>query len=101
MTTSPQPTFHPTPVDLLEVQGKPYLVAAREPTQWARNAEAAGEISLKRGSQRRKYRLRPVAAADRLPFLKADLDRYKIEVQRFFPAQAGPPPQAFAGVAEN
>ena len=38
-----------TPVDLLELQGKRYLVAPRGRTQWVRNAEAAGEITLKRG----------------------------------------------------
>jgi len=90
-----------TPVDLLEVEGKQYLVAPRGRTQWVRNAEAAGEIVLKRGSQRRNYRLRAVAAQDRLPYLKAYLDRFKTEVQRYFPLPAGSPPQAFAAVAEN
>ena len=33
-----------TPVDLLEFQGKPYLIAPRGRTQWVRNAEAAGEV---------------------------------------------------------
>jgi deazaflavin-dependent oxidoreductase (nitroreductase family) len=90
-----------TPVDLLEVEGKLYLVAPRGRTQWVRNAEAAGEIVLKRGSPRRHYRLRAVNAEDRLPYLKAYLDRFKTEVQRYFPLPAGSPPQAFAAVAEN
>ncbi|HKS74022.1 MAG TPA: nitroreductase family deazaflavin-dependent oxidoreductase, partial [Terriglobales bacterium] len=60
-----------TPVDLLQYGGKQWLVAPRGRTQWVRNAEAAGEIVLKRGSQRRAYRLRPVPAADRPPYLKA------------------------------
>lgn len=90
-----------TPVDLLEVEGKQYLVAPRGRTQWVRNAEAAGEIVLKRGSQRRNYRLRAVAAQDRLPYLKAYLDRFKTEVQRYFPLPAGSPPEAFAAMAEN
>ena len=47
-----------TPVDLLELQGTRYLVAPRGRTQWVRNAEAAGEITLKRGSARQKFRLR-------------------------------------------
>src|SRR5712671_1904204 len=45
-----------TPVNLLHVAGKPYLVAPRGNTQWVRNAEASGEILLKRGRQERKYR---------------------------------------------
>jgi deazaflavin-dependent oxidoreductase (nitroreductase family) len=90
-----------TPVDLLEFQGKQYLVAPRGRTQWVRNAEAAGEVVLKRGSHRRTYKLRPVAAAERPPYLKAYLDRFKVEVQRYFPVQAGSPPEAFATVAES
>ena len=54
-----------TPVDLLELQGKRYLVAPRGRTQWVRNAEAAGEITLKKGSTRKKFRLRPIAAGER------------------------------------
>src|SRR6202035_4806064 len=49
-----------TPVNLLRVDGKLYLVAPRGRTQWVRNAEAPAEIVLKRGSTRRKYRLRPI-----------------------------------------
>ena len=90
-----------TPVDLLEFQGKPYLVAPRGRTQWVRNAETAGEIVLKRGSRRTTYRLKPVAPADRPPILKAYLDRFKSQVQRYFTVQAGSPPEAFVGVAEN
>ncbi len=90
-----------TPVDLLEFQGKLYLVAPRGRTQWVRNAEAAGEIVLKRGSRHTTYRLKAVASADRPPILKAYLDRFKSQVQRYFTVQAGSPPEAFAAVAEN
>ncbi len=44
--------FSATPVNLMEIGGKPVLVAPRGRTQWVRNAEAAGEIALKRGSKR-------------------------------------------------
>ena len=90
-----------TPVDLLEFQGKQYLVAPRGRTQWVQNAEAAGEIVLKQGSQRRRYRLRAIALPDRPPFLKAYLDRFKTEVQRYFSIRAGSPVQAFSAVAES
>lgn len=90
-----------TPVDLLEFQGKPYLVAPRGRTQWVRNAEAAGEVVLKRGRQHTNYRLKPVAAADRPPILKAYLDRFKSQVQRYFTVKAGSPPEAFIPVAES
>jgi deazaflavin-dependent oxidoreductase (nitroreductase family) len=90
-----------TPVDLLEFQGKQYLVAPRGRTQWVQNAEAAGEIVLKRGSQRRRYRLQAIALPERPPFLKAYLDRFKTEVQRYFSIPAGSPVEAFSAVAES
>jgi len=93
--------IYQTPVDLLEFNGGQYLVAPRGRTQWVRNAEAAGEIVLKRGGQRRRYRLRGVEARERAPYLKAYLDRFKTEVQRYFPVPAGSPPEALTAVAEN
>ena len=49
-----------TPVNLMEFAGKQILVAPRGRTQWVRNAEAAGEITLKRGSRRLRYGLREI-----------------------------------------
>ena len=93
--------LYSTPVDLLEFQGRRYLVAPRGQTQWVRNAEAAGEISLKRGSRRQKFRLRSIHDAEKLPILKAYLDSFRREVQRYFPVLAGSPPEAFAEIASN
>jgi deazaflavin-dependent oxidoreductase (nitroreductase family) len=90
-----------TPVDLLDLNGKRYLVAPRGRTQWVRNAEAAGEITLKKGSKRQKYGLRPLSDVEKLPVLKAYLDSFKKEVQRYFPIPAGSPPDAFAEVASS
>ena len=90
-----------TPVDLLELEGHRYLVAPRGRAQWVRNAEAAGEITLKKGSTRQKFRLRPISGAEKLPILKAYLDTFKREVQRYFPIPAGSPPESFAAIAEN
>jgi deazaflavin-dependent oxidoreductase (nitroreductase family) len=88
-----------TPINLLEIDGKRYLVAPRGRTQWIRNAEAAGEVTLKKGSRRNTYRLRPIPESERLPVLKAYLDRFKSEVQRYFPIPAGSPPEAFRQIA--
>ncbi len=90
-----------TPVDLLELNGNRYLVAPRGRTQWVRNAEAAGEITLKKRSKRQKYGLRPLSDVEKLPVLKAYLDNFKREVQRYFPIPAGSPPEAFAEVASS
>src|SRR5271155_2354854 len=62
--------IYSTPIDLLELGGKRFLVAARGRTQWVRNAEAAGEITLKKGGSRRNYRLIPIAEAEKPEILK-------------------------------
>ena len=91
--------LYSTPVDLLERNGKRYLVAPRGRTQWVRNAEAAGEVTLKKGSKRLKFRLRPIPDADKPDILKGYLDSFKREVQRYFSIPAGSPPEAFAAIA--
>jgi deazaflavin-dependent oxidoreductase (nitroreductase family) len=93
--------LYSTPVDLLERNGKKYLVAPRGRTQWVRNAEAAGEITLKKGSSRQKFGLRPLADSEKPEILKAYLDSFKREVQIYFPIAAGSPPEAFVELTAN
>jgi deazaflavin-dependent oxidoreductase (nitroreductase family) len=90
-----------TPVDRLQLNGKQYLVAPRGRTQWVRNAEAAGEITLKRGSSRRTFRLRPIPDPEKPAILKAYLDQFRREVQRYFSVAAGSPAEDFAPIAAN
>lgn len=87
--------LYSTPIDLLELGGKRFLVAPRGQTQWVRNAEAAGEITLKKGSRRQRFRLRPIPDEAKPEILKAYLDKFKGEVQQYFPIPAGSPPEAF------
>ena len=93
--------LYTTPVNLLEHDGKLWLVAPRGRTQWTLNAEAAGEVLLQRGSNRGRYAIRPATAAERPLLLKLYLERYRSQVQRFFAVQAGAPLEAFAAVAAN
>jgi len=90
-----------TPINLLELNGKRFLVAPRGRTQWVRNAEAAGEIALKKGSVRQRFRLRPLPDGDKPAILKAYLDRFRKEVQRYFPVAAGSPVESFQQLAES
>ncbi|MBV9607964.1 MAG: nitroreductase family deazaflavin-dependent oxidoreductase [Acidobacteria bacterium] len=90
-----------TPIDLLEFKGKRYLVAPRGRTQWVRNAEAAGEVVLRKGSLRRHFRVRVLDDGEKPEILKAYLDRFKTTVQRYFPLKAGSPVQEFAGVGKD
>src|SRR5271169_1633003 len=91
--------LYSTPVNLLECKGKRFLVAPRGRTQWVRNAEAAGEVTLKKGSTRVKFRLRPVAEAEKPEILKVYLDNFKREVQRYFSVAAGSPAESFVELA--
>jgi len=90
-----------TPIDLLERDGKRFLVAPRGRTQWVRNAEAAGEVTLKKGSKRQQYRLRALSDQEKPDILKAYLDDFKREVQRYFPVPAGSPAEAFRELVQS
>ena len=93
--------LYSTPINLVELNGKKYLVAPRGRTQWVRNAEAAGEVTLKRGSTRQKFRLRTISGAEKLPILKTYLDAFEREVQRYFSIPAGSSPESFAAIADS
>jgi len=93
--------LYSTPIDLLELDGKKYLVAPRGRTQWVRNAEAAREVTLKRGRTRQTFAIHAIPEAQRPRFLKAYLDRFRREVQRYFPVPAGSDEQAFSSIAAN
>src|SRR5262245_28076324 len=87
------------PVDLLSEHGKLYLVAPRGATQWVRNAEASGEVTLRRGARVERYRLRALPDGEKPPILKAYLDRFRKEVQRFFPVPADSPVERLGPIA--
>jgi deazaflavin-dependent oxidoreductase (nitroreductase family) len=93
--------IYSSPVNLMEVGGKQILVAPRGRTQWVRNAEAAGEINLKRGSFSRKFGLQPIVDEEKPEILKEYLDRYASAVKKFFPVAPGSPAGAFRDIAGN
>jgi len=93
--------IYSSPVNLMKIGGKQILVAPRGRTQWVRNAEAAGEITLKRGRFRQQFGLRPMADAEKPELLKEYLDRYASAVKKFFPVPAGSPSQAYRDIAGN
>jgi deazaflavin-dependent oxidoreductase (nitroreductase family) len=89
------------PVDPIDVDGRRYLVCARGNSHWVRNARAAGEIALVRAMRRRRFTVREVPADMRPPILKAYLDRFAAEVQRFFPVPKGSAVEAFDDLASR
>jgi len=93
--------IYSTPIDLLQIDGKRFLVAPRGRAQWVRNAEAAGEVTLKKGSQRNKFGVRTLSDQEKPAILKAYLDQFKREVQGYFPVPAGSPLEAFRDLVQN
>jgi len=92
--------LYSTAVNLLQIDGKQFLVAPRGRTQWVRNAEAAEEVTLKRGP-RRKFRLRVLPDEEKPEVLKAYLTHYGSAVARFFPVKPGAPVQEFRKIASG
>ena len=90
-----------SPVNVLQFQGKSYLVAPRGRTQWVRNSEVTREIVLKRGRTQQSFRLCPIPDAQKPEILKLYLDSYKSAVQRFFPVRAGAPAEDFRPIAHS
>jgi deazaflavin-dependent oxidoreductase (nitroreductase family) len=74
-----------TPVNLLEVEGRQYLVAPRGHAQWVRNARAAGgKLALLLGRRRQEYVAHELTDSEKTPILRAYLRRWKMEVGVFF-----------------
>ena len=74
-----------TPVNLLSLDGRQYLVAPRGETEWVRNVRADdGKLDLLVGRRRQHYRGHEVADADKTGILRGYLRRWKAEVGIFF-----------------
>ncbi len=93
--------IYSAPVDVLDMNGRRYLVSGRGQTQWVRNALAAGEVVLAKGSRRISFSVRAVLDDQKPPILKAYVERFKLTVQRYFPIPAGSPATDFAPIAER
>ncbi len=73
-----------TPVNVLSVENRRYLVAPRGETQWVLNVRAAGECSLRVGRRVETVRLQEVDDRDKPSVLRPYLRRWKWEVGQFF-----------------
>jgi deazaflavin-dependent oxidoreductase (nitroreductase family) len=73
-----------TPVNLLTVEGKRYLVAPRGQAQWVRNIRAAGGGELRLGRKAEPFTVTELADVDKPPIIRAYLARWGWEVGRFF-----------------
>ena len=65
------------------------------------SVSSAGEVVLSRALLRQRYVVRELSPETRPPVLKAYLDRFAGEVQRFFPVPKGSPVEAFSDLAPD
>ena len=93
--------LYSTPVDVLVLDGRRYLVAPRGHTAWVRNALVSGTVALRRGRRREEFRIRALSTVEKPAVLKAYLDRFKLAVQRYFPVPAGSPESAFDSLTDR
>jgi deazaflavin-dependent oxidoreductase (nitroreductase family) len=91
--------IYSTPVNLLEYNGRRYLVAPRGYTQWVKNVIANGEATLVKGARREEVSLRAIENEAKAELLKLYLDRFKLTVQRYFPVPAGSAVEEFHSLA--
>jgi deazaflavin-dependent oxidoreductase (nitroreductase family) len=74
-----------TPVNLLTLEGRQYLVSARGNGEWVRNVRAAdGDLVLILGQRRESRQARELLDAEKVPVLRAYLAKWKAEVGVFF-----------------
>jgi deazaflavin-dependent oxidoreductase (nitroreductase family) len=73
-----------TPVNLLELGGRRYLVSPRGEGQWVRNLRAAGVGELRVGKKVEPFRAVELPDDDKADVLRAYLKRWKLEVGVFF-----------------
>src|SRR5512143_3972894 len=63
--------IYSTPVDVLDRDGKRYLVAPRGYTEWVRNAVASGTVSLQKGRWSQEFDVRLVSDDEKPEILKS------------------------------
>ena len=73
-------------------------LAPRGETQWVRNARVSGQVWLKRGRSRQRFKLRALDDREKPDVLREYLSRYKLAVQRCFPL---PPDARLEAFSDN
>ena len=79
--------LYSTPVDVLELDGQRWLVAAYGPTSWVANARAAGEVTLSRGGRSQQFDVEDAASTAAVPVLRNYITEIRVTRPYF---DAGP-----------
>lgn len=72
------------PVNVLDLDGRRYLVSARGETEWVRNLRAAGEGELRQRGRVQPFRPVEVADTDKPRIIAAYRERWDREVKALF-----------------
>jgi len=90
-----------TPVNLLVLANRIYLVGTRGHTHWSRNASVVEKLTLKKGRILMQFRVRELLDEEKPEILKAYLTRFNWMVRRFFPVRTDAPLSSFAAIATD
>jgi deazaflavin-dependent oxidoreductase (nitroreductase family) len=88
-----------TTVNLIELQGRRWLVAPYGEVAWVRNARAAGQAELLRGSSAERITLREATGEEAAPVLRAYLRQLRLVVGPYFDVTPSSPDAAFVAEA--
>ena len=81
---------HSTPVDVIDAAGHRWLVAGYGPSSWARNARAAGEVTLRRGRNSGRYAVTEPAPSEAVPVLRRYMAQIRVTRPYFDAAPDSP-----------
>ena len=85
--------LYSTPVDVVEVAGRQWLVAGYGPAGWALNARAAGEVTLRRGRNSGRYTVTEPDPSAAVPVLREYMTRIRV-TRPYFDATPDAPDDA-------
>lgn len=81
---------HSTPVDVIEAAGHRWLVAGDGPANWARNARAAGEVTLRRGRSSQRYTVTEPGPSETVAVLRRYMAQIRVTRPYFDAAPDSP-----------
>jgi deazaflavin-dependent oxidoreductase (nitroreductase family) len=90
-----------TPVAPLEDAEGRWLIAPYGPDGWARNARAAGRVSLRRGRTSESFTVTELHGAEAAPILKRYLAEHPFTVGAYFDVDKDAPLEEFAAEADR
>jgi deazaflavin-dependent oxidoreductase (nitroreductase family) len=93
--------FHSTPVDVITVGQDRWLVGAYGPSNWTRNARAAGEVTLRRGRRSQRYTVSEPDPRDAVPVLREYITRIRVTRPYFDAAPDSPDDAIMAELATH